>query len=285
MLASTQPNVAERQLLDSLTELGSCVVAFSGGVDSSVVAKAAQLALGDRAVAVTGVSASLAREELQIARRMAEEIGIRHLTVPTEELQADSYVANQANRCWHCKDELYRKLEEVAEQLEMEWIVNGTNFDDTHEFRPGLRAAAQHRVRSPLAECGFDKGTVRMLALSWELEVWDKPASPCLASRLVYGLEVTPERLQRVERAEEVLRELGLRNTRVRYHQDDLARLEVLLPDLPRMCEEDARTKVVSRLRELGFKYVTLDLEGFRSGSYTQLVSAEQLLGNSGDSP
>lgn len=277
MLASTQPNAAEQQLLDCLASLGSCVVAFSGGVDSAVVAKAAQLVLRDRAVAVTGVSASLAREELQIAERMAEAIGIRHLTIATDELADEAYVANQSNRCWHCKDELYSKLQDVAKELKIEWIVNGTNFDDTHEFRPGLRAAAEHHVRSPLAECGFDKGTVRMLALGWELEVWDKPASPCLSSRVVYGLEVTPERLERVERAEEVLREIGLRNTRVRYHQDDLARLEVMLPDLGRMCQDDARTKIVTRLRELGFKYVTLDLEGFRSGNFTQLIPESEL--------
>lgn len=277
MLTSSPPNAAEQQLLKSLADLGSCVVAFSGGVDSSVVAKAAHLALGERAIAVTGVSPSLAREDLQVAQRIAEAIGIRHLTVTTEEMADESYVANKPNRCWHCKDELYSKIEEVAQQHDTKWIVNGTNLDDTHEFRPGLRAAGEHKVRSPLAECGFDKGTVRMIALSWELEVWDKPASPCLSSRLVYGLEVTPERLQRVEQAEELLRELGLRNTRVRYHHDDLARLEVMPPDIPRMCEEEARTKTVTKLRELGFKYVTLDLEGFRSGNFTQLVSPSEL--------
>ena len=277
MLTSSQPNAAEQQLLQSLADLGSCVVAFSGGVDSSVVAKAAHLALGDRTLAVTGVSPSLARKELQIAQRIAESIGIRHVTVPTEEMADEAYVANKPNRCWHCKDELYGKLEEVALQHDLNWIVNGTNLDDTHEFRPGLRAAGEHKVRSPLAECGFDKGTVRMIALGWELEVWDKPASPCLASRLVYGLEVTPERLLRVERAEELLRELGLRDSRVRYHHDDLARVEVMPVDIPRLCEGDARVKIVSKLRELGFKYVTLDLEGFRSGNFTQLIAPDEL--------
>ena len=274
-LSSGSP--AATQLVDSIADLGSCVVAFSGGVDSSVVAKAAYLALGERAIAVTGVSPSLASDELAVAERIAQSIGIRHLTVETEEMADESYAANQPNRCWHCKDELYQKLKNVAQQQQVKWILNGTNSDDTQEFRPGLRAADQHQVRSPLADCGLDKGNVRALALEWELEVWDKPATPCLSSRVVYGLEITPERLNRIDRAEAVLRDFGLRNVRVRHHHDDLARLEVLLPDLPRLCESDVRTELVTRLRKIGFKYVTLDLEGFRSGNFQQLVSADEL--------
>ncbi len=266
------------RLVRALGELPSCLVAFSGGVDSAVVAKAAQLALGARAIAVTGVSASLAAGELETAQRIAQAIGIRHEIVATEELADAEYLENRPNRCWHCKDELYRQLETLAERWECEWLVNGANADDLSDFRPGLRAADEHRVRSPLAECGFDKSTVRQIARHWRLEVWDKPATPCLSSRVVYGLEITPERLKRIDQAEQMLRELGLSNVRVRYHHDDLARLEVALDELPVLCASDVRPQVVERLRELGFRYVTIDLEGFRSGSFQQLVSAEELI-------
>ncbi len=266
------------RLVRALGELPSCLVAFSGGVDSAVVAKAAKLALGARAIAVTGVSASLAAGELETAQRIAQAIGIRHEIVATEELADAEYLENRPNRCWHCKDELYRQLETLAERWECEWLVNGANTDDLSDFRPGLRAAAEHRVRSPLAECGFDKSIVRQIARHWRLEVWDKPATPCLSSRVVYGLEITPERLKRIDQAEQMLRELGLSNVRVRYHHDDLARLEVALDELPVLCASDVRPQVVERLRELGFRYVTIDLEGFRSGSFQQLVSAEELI-------
>lgn len=268
-------------LVERLRELSSCVVAFSGGVDSAVVAKAAQLALKDRAVAVTGVSASLAEGELEAARRVAQAIGIRHETLATHEFDDAEYLANEPNRCWHCKDELYRQLAPWARRHGYRWIANGTNADDLGDFRPGLRAAEEHRVRSPLAECGFGKQTVRELARLWELQVWDKPAMPCLSSRVVYGLEITSERLARIDQAERLLRELGLANVRVRCHHDELARLEVELADLPALCAANVRPRVVERLRELGFRYVTLDLEGFRSGSFQQLVLAEKLLQDS----
>jgi uncharacterized protein len=266
------------RLVAALSELPSCLVAFSGGVDSAVVAKAAHLALGERAVAVTGVSDSLAAGELDIARRIAQAIGIRHETVATEELADAEYLENRPDRCWHCKDQLYQQLKKLAEQWEWTTIVNGANADDLNDFRPGMRAADQHQVRSPLAECGFDKQTVRQIAQHWQLEVWNKPATPCLSSRVVYGLEITPERLRRIDRAEQLLRELGLSNVRVRYHHDDLARLEVAVDDLPRLIAGDVRSQLVGQLRELGFRYVTIDLEGFRSGSFQQLVSAEELL-------
>ena len=265
------------RLVATIAELPSCLVAFSGGVDSAVVAKAAQLALGDRAVAVTGVSASLAEGELETAQRIAQAIGIRHETVTTDELSQDGYLENRPNRCWHCKTELYERLEVLGDELGITDILNGANTDDTGDFRPGMKAAAEHRVHSPLAECGFDKGAVRQIAQGWGLEVWDKPATPCLSSRVVYGLDITPERLARIDAAEHLLRELGLENVRVRYHHDDLARLEVALADLPTLCEEAIRLTITSHLRELGFRYVTLDLEGFRSGSFQQLVSLEEL--------
>lgn len=268
------------QLVRALGELPSCLVAFSGGVDSAVVAKAAQLALGKRAIAVTGVSASLATGELETAQRIAKAIGIRHESVATEELADAEYLENRPDRCWHCKDELYRQLEVLAEQWQYEWIVNGANADDLSDFRPGMLAADEHRVRSPLAECGFGKSTVRQIAQHWQLEVWDKPATPCLSSRVVYGLEITPERLKRIDKAEQALRELGLTNVRVRCHHDELARLEVALDDLPVLCSDKVRSRLVERFRELRFRYITVDLEGFRSGSFQQLVSADELLRN-----
>ena len=269
------------RLVAVLRELPSCLVAFSGGVDSAVVAKAARLALGTKAIAVTGVSDSLATGELETARRVAKAIGIRHETVSTAELTDAEYLENRPDRCWHCKDELYRQLATLAQRWDCASIVNGANADDPRDFRPGLQAADEHRVRSPLAECGFGKSTVRQIAQHWQLEVWDKPATPCLSSRVVYGLEITPERLERIDRAEQLLRELGLSNVRVRYHHDDLARLEVALDDLPRLSATDVRDQVVEQLREFGFRYVTLDLEGFRSGSFKQLVSTEELLKHS----
>jgi len=277
IVAMDRATTLKKRLVQTIAELPSCLIAFSGGVDSAVVAKAAFLALGENALAITGVSASLASGELEIAQRIAQAIGIRHETVATDEFHQEDYLENRPNRCWHCKTELYGRLQTLGSQLGIEHILNGANTDDTDDFRPGLKAAAQHHVRSPLAECGLDKRAVRQIAQAWNLEVWDKPATPCLSSRVVYGLNITPERLARIDAAEQRLRELGLENVRVRYHHDDLARLEVALADLPTLCEEATRSSLTSHLRELGFRYVTIDLEGFRSGSFQQLVSVEEL--------
>ncbi len=265
------------RLVALIAELPSCLVAFSGGVDSAVVAKAAFLALGEKAVAVTGVSASLARGELETAERIAQAIGIRHETVATDEFSQGGYLDNQPNRCWHCKTELYERLQSLGSELGIHHILNGANVDDTGDFRPGMKAAAEHRVRSPLVECGLDKRAVRQIAQAWNLEVWDKPATPCLSSRVVYGLSITPERLARIDAAEQLLRQLGLESVRVRYHHDDLARLEVPLAELPTLCEEAIRSTLTLRLRELGFRYITIDLEGFRSGSFQQLIPTGEL--------
>ncbi len=267
----------QQQLHDFLVKLPSCLVAFSGGVDSAVVAKAAQLALGERALAVTGVSASLAAGELAAAQRIAAAIGIRHETLQTDELADAGYLKNEPTRCWHCKTELYGQMRRLADRLGFDAIANGTNTDDLGDFRPGLQAAEEHGVLSPLVACGIDKQGVRELAQAWGLEVWDKPASPCLSSRVVYGLGITPERLQRIDAAEAFLRERGFHSVRVRCHQDELARLEVDASEIARLAEPAQRTAVVTRLCELGFRYVTLDLEGFRSGSFTQLVSVDSL--------
>lgn len=267
---------AER-LLAAIAPLESCLVAYSGGVDSAVAAKAACLALGDRAIAVTGVSASLAAGELEAAQRTAAAIGIRHETIETDELSDAAYLQNAPDRCFHCKTELYEQLGRLAAERGVVAIVNGANADDFGDFRPGMRAASIFSVHSPLAECGLTKADVRALARHWNIDAWDKPATPCLSSRIAYGVHVTPERLARIDAAEQLLRSLDLGTVRVRLHENELARLEVPLTELSRVCEPQLRDTLVTRLRELGFRFVTLDLEGFRSGSFQQLVPSDEL--------
>ncbi len=263
------------RLLEVLRSLGPVAVAFSGGIDSTVVAQAARLALGDSAVAVTADSPSVPRAEIEDARRLAERIGIRHRVVPTTEFHDANYVRNDGSRCYFCKSELYSRIETLLPELGVSVICSGANLDDTGDYRPGLKAAAEHRVRHPLQEAGFTKADVRALALAWGLPTWDKPASPCLSSRLAPGVEVTPERTARVEEAEKYLHALGYRECRVRLHADELARIEVPVSELHRLLEPAVHRELVRRFLELGFRYVTLDLEGFRSGSLNQLVSLE----------
>jgi len=199
-------------------------------------------------------------------------IGIRHLVVGTDELASPDYLKNSPDRCYHCKTELYTQLERLLPRLGVAAVVNGANADDLGDYRPGMQAAAEHRIHSPLAECGITKAEVRELAAAWGMPVWDKPATPCLSSRIAYGEAVTPGRLAMIDGAEQFLRGRGLVNLRVRYHRGDLARIEVPLADLPRLCDADFRRELTSELRRLGFKFITLDLEGFKSGSLNQLV-------------
>jgi uncharacterized protein len=250
-------------------------VAFSGGIDSTVVAKAARLALGDRAVAVTADSPSVPRAELEDAQRLAALIGIRHEIVRTDEFADPDYLKNDGARCYHCKSELYDQILAKLPELGVEVICSGANLDDLGDYRPGLTAAAERHVRHPLQEAGFTKAHVRDLAKAWGLPTWDKPASPCLSSRLVPGLPVTAERTARVEAAEVYLKGLGLRDCRVRLHEGELARVEVRAADIARLATPDVRMQLAARLRELGFRFVTLDLEGFRSGSLNDLVSLD----------
>jgi uncharacterized protein len=271
----------QERLVDVIRGYGPCAVAFSGGVDSAVVAKAALLAWPDCAVAVTGVSPSLAAGEREQARRMAALIGIRHVEMPTEEFSQEQYTRNAPDRCYHCKTELYTQMAGLADRLGVSAILNGANLDDQGDYRPGMQAAAEHLVRSPLIECGFTKEDVRRLAAHWELPVWDKPASPCLSSRVAYGEEVTAERLAMIDRAEEFLRRAGLRELRVRYHRGDMARIEVPSDALPRLAAPPLAQEIVAHFKSLGFKTVTLDLAGFRSGSLNALVPVEELAANS----
>jgi uncharacterized protein len=261
------------RLLELLASYGSCAVAFSGGLDSTVVAQAAKTALGDRAVAVTGVSASLAGGELDECIALAKQIGIRHEVLQTDELSIPGYQENNGNRCYFCKSELFLKVEQVAEQLGVKVVCDGTNLDDRGDHRPGMKAARERQVKSPLAECEFTKAEIRELAAVWELPVWDKPATPCLSSRIAYGETVTPERLAMIGAAESFLREHGFQPLRVRYHKGDIARIEVAADALPRLLAADFREEVISKLKSLGFKFVSVDLEGFRSGSMNAMLS------------
>lgn len=263
------------RLLAVLAEMPGVAVAFSGGIDSTVVAKAAALALGSKAVAVTADSASVPRSELATAREVAALIGIRHIVVNTDEFENPDYLKNDGARCYHCKSELYSRIEVLLPDLGLTIIASGANLDDLGDYRPGLTAAAEHFVRHPLQEAGFTKADVRALALYWELPTWDKPAAPCLSSRLAPGLAVTPERTKRVEEAEVYLRNLGLRECRVRYHEGDLARIEVPLSEVANLASEAVREKLAREFRRLGFKFITLDLDGFRSGSLNELVPLE----------
>ncbi len=263
------------RLLAVLAELPGVAVAFSGGIDSTVVAKAAQLALNEHAVAVTADSASVARRELDDARELAKQIGIRHVIVKTAEFDNPDYLKNDGSRCYHCKTELYTTVEKFLPELGVPVVVSGANLDDRGDYRPGLIAAAEHAVRHPLQEAGFTKADVRALARHWQLPTWDKPAAPCLSSRMAPGLAVTPERTRRVEEAETLLRTLGLRECRVRYHEGDLARIEVPLGEVTKLAAEPVRSELTKSLHALGFKFVTLDLDGFRSGSLNELVPLE----------
>jgi pyridinium-3,5-biscarboxylic acid mononucleotide sulfurtransferase len=270
------------RLIETIRGYGRVAVAFSGGIDSTVVTQAAFEALGESAVAVTAVSESLAEGELEEAEELARKIGIRHRIIHTEEFSNPAYRRNNPDRCYFCKSELYERLESMLHELGADVIASGANLDDMGDYRPGLRAAFEHGVRHPLQECGFTKADVRALALAWGLPTWDKPATPCLSSRIAYGEEVTPERSRMIDQAEQWLRHRGFHILRVRYHKGDLARIEVPLDDLPRFVDLELRGELLPAFRALGFKFVTLDLEGFRSGSLNSVIPVEALLRSAG---
>jgi uncharacterized protein len=260
------------RLQDALRQLDQVVVAFSAGVDSTFLLKVAVDALGaDRVLAVTADSPSLARSELAETIALAEQIGAPHRVVETREIDRPEYRANPTNRCYFCKSTLYAELADYVVSEGFEAVLSGTNADDLGDFRPGLQAGQEYRVRTPVADVGLTKAEVRVLSARLGLPTFDKPASPCLASRIPYGQEVTPEKLRMIEEAEAFLRELGFRECRVRHH-DVLARIEVPATDMSRFADGKLAEQIDARLREIGFSYVSLDLRGFRSGSLNEVV-------------
>jgi uncharacterized protein len=261
----------EQQLFSQLAGLPSLIVALSGGIDSAYLAWAAHKALGDRALSVTAISASYSAFDRQQVASFLEATGARHEFINTHELENPAYRLNDTNRCYYCKDELFSVLDAIALERKFSAVAYGVNADDTFDFRPGQRAAAEHRVRTPLLDAQLNKPEIRFLAQRAGLPMWDRPASACLASRLPYGTEVTEERLSLVERGEAALRSLGFRQFRVRLH-DTLGRVEVAREELPRALTPEMASAISSTLKAAGFAYVTLDLEGYRQGSLNEAL-------------
>jgi uncharacterized protein len=271
---------ALRQMLRGSEQL---LVAFSGGVDSSFLLRVAVEELGDRVVALTTRSPTAVDDDLALAVALASEWNVRHLVLDANELEIPGYAANPTNRCYFCKDRLYDICRDQAQRLGIADVVDGVNQDDLSDYRPGLVAATERAVRHPLAEAGLSKAEIRNASRALGLPTWDKPSSPCLSSRFPYGTEITLEGLRRVGAAERVLHRLGFRECRVRFH-DPVARLEVPAQELTRLASPEVREIVLREVRALGFRYVTLDLQGFRSGSLNEgLVDASHTTQPSGD--
>jgi len=263
-------------LRNIVSQAGSAIIAFSGGVDSTFLLKVCVDKLGEKALAITARSETFPERELKEAKTLAELIGALHLIIDTEELSAPGFASNPPHRCFLCKSELFSKLTQIAKEHGIPWVFDGSNADDVGDFRPGRKAARQLGVRSPLEEAGLGKEEIRTLSKMLNLPTWDKPAFACLSSRFPYHTKITESALQQVENAEDFLWNLGMREFRVRHH-DTIARIELGEKELSLFLETGRWNEIVLHLKSLGYKYVTLDLEGYRTGSMNEILSKDQL--------